>query len=58
MNIYLVVLKSGKKFYTESYQDYITVYNRYFKRYGDDLACVIKEYLYTSIADIKKAYKK
>jgi len=57
MNIYMVVLKSGHKFYVESYQSYDKIFSRYYQRYGDNLACVIKEYLYDSIDDIK-AYKK
>lgn len=58
MNIYIVVLKSGKKFYVESYQDYMTVFERYHRRYGDDLACVIKEYCYESIEEVIEEIKR
>ena len=54
MNIYIVILKNGKRFYVESYQDYISVYNRYLKRYGNDLACVLKDYFHDSIEEIKR----
>jgi len=54
MNVYKVVLKDGKKFYIESFEDYIKVFNRYLKRYGDNLACVLKEYGVSSIEDIKR----
>lgn len=54
MNIYIVYLRDGRKFCLESYENYQKVFNRYFKRYGDNLACVIKDYLQKSIKDIKK----
>lgn len=54
MNIYMVILNDGRKFYVESYESYERIFNRYLKRYGDNLACVLKEYLFNSIEDIKK----
>lgn len=54
MNIYMVILKDGHKFYVESFESYEKIFNRYLKRYGKNLACVLKEYLFKSIEDIKK----
>ena len=53
MNIYLVILKNGKRFYVESFENYNNIFHRYLKRYGNDLACVIKEIGYNSIEEIK-----
>lgn len=58
MNIYLVVLKSGKRFYVESYQDYMKVFHRYYQRYGDDLSCVIKDFCYDSIEEVIEEIKR
>lgn len=57
MNVYLVVLGSGKRFYVESYQDYIKVFNRYYQRYGDELACVIKDFCHDSIQEVIQEIK-
>jgi len=54
MNIYMVILRDGHKFYVESFESYEKIFNRYLKRYGNNLACVLKEYLYNTIEDIKK----
>lgn len=54
MNVYIIVLKDGKKFYVESFENYIMIFNRYLKRYGDNLACVLKEFGYNSIEEIKR----
>lgn len=54
MNIYIIILCDGRKFYVESYESYEKIYNRYKKRYGDGLACVLREYLFTDINEIKK----
>lgn len=53
MNVYKVILKDGRKFYVESFESYERIFNRYLRRYGDNLACVLKEYGVNSIEDIK-----
>lgn len=57
MNIYIVILKDGRKFYVESFESYGRVFHRYMKRYGDNLACVLKDYLHNSIDEVKKSKK-
>jgi uncharacterized protein YcgL (UPF0745 family) len=54
MKVYKVVLKSGRKFYVESYEDYQRIFSRYCKRYGQELAAVYQEYGISSIEDIKR----
>ena len=53
MNIYKVILKDGHKFYVESFESYEKIFNRYLRRYGKDLACVLKEYLFNSIEEVR-----
>lgn len=53
-NIYLVITTDGRKFFVESYEDYQRIFTRYKKRFGDNLACVLKMYIYNSIDEIKK----
>ena len=54
MNIYIIILKDGKKFYVESFEDYQIIFKRYLKRYGNNLSCVLKEYCANSIEEIKR----
>lgn len=54
MSVYIIVLKDGKKFYLESYEGYERIFERYLKRYRDKLACVLKEYGFNSVEDIKR----